>query len=438
MTDVQMTDFQKGALALAAAQHSPAWLADLRQRGAASWSAAPWPNRKTEAWKYTPLQPLQSACPSRWAVAGDAWDGIEPMDLDATRLVFVNGQFDPERSSPLPAGVVRFADADAAQQQLIARHLGQVVDAERHLFAALSNAWLADGVLVHAGKGQTLAKPVYILNVATPEAQPGVSNQRVLLVLEDGSRAELIEHYVSTSARQNGFVNSLTEVVVGANAQVQHYRINLEQEDLLHVGGVHVNLQRDARFHGFTLAQGSRLKRIDYQVNHLGEGAHLELHGVYLPRNDQLIDYHTTVEHRVPHCTTNEVFRGIIGDAAKAVFNGRIHIHPQAQKTLAELSNKNLLTSPKAEIYTKPELEIYADDVRCAHGATISQLDQTALFYLQSRGLSHADAMGMLSFGFINELLNQVPEPAVQAYLRPRIAALLGRETTTMEQLAHD
>jgi Fe-S cluster assembly protein SufD len=357
------------------------------------------------------------------------------MPLDATRLVFINGHFAAEHSSPLPQGVVRFADADTAQQQLIQQHLGQVVDVQRHLFAALSNAWLADGVLVQVGKGKTLEKPVYILNISTPETQPAVSNQRVLLVLEEGSRAEVIEHYVSSTDSQNGFVNCLTEAVVGANAQLQHYRINLEQEDLLHVGGVHVELQRDARFHGFTLAQGSRLKRIDYQVNHRGPGAHLELHGVYLPRNKQLIDYHTNVEHCVPHCTTNEVFRGIIGDSAKAVFNGRIHIHPQAQKTLAELSNKNLLTSRNAEVYTKPELEIYADDVRCAHGATITQLDQTSLFYLQSRGLSHAEAMSMLSFGFINELLNQVPEPAVQAYLRPRIAALLGRETAQLEQL---
>jgi len=432
-----MTDFQKNAITLASAQNNPVWLATLRQQGAADWSAAAWPGRETELWKNTPLAPLQSASPSRWACVGDSdWQAsIEAMPLDATRLVFINGHFSAEHSSPLPQGVVRFADADTAQQELIQQHLGQVVDVKRHLFAALSNAWLADGVLVQVGKGQALEKPVYILNIATPEAQPAVSNQRVLLVLEENSRAELVEHYASSAATQNGFVNCLTEVVVGANAQLQHYRINLEQEDLLHVGGVHVNLQRDARFYGFTLAQGGRLKRIDYQVNHRGPGAHLELHGVYLPRNKQLIDYHTNVEHCVPHCSTNEVFRGIIGDSAKAVFNGRIHIHPQAQKTLAELSNKNLLTSRNAEVYTKPELEIYADDVRCAHGATITQLDQTSLFYLQSRGLSHSEAMSMLSFGFINELLNQVPEPAVQAYLRPRIAALLGRETAQLEQL---
>lgn len=436
-----MTDFQRQALTLAGQQTMPEWLTPLREQGAARWAAATWPTRKTEMWKYTPLAPLQNACPSQWAVkpGGDWQQGIEPIeDLDATRLVFINGQFCAEHSSTLPAGIVRFADADGAQSELLKQHLGKVVDTERHLFAALSNAWAADGILVHVAAGQKLAKPLYVLNVSSPEAEPAVSNQRLLLVLEDNSQAEVIEHFLTSEEQQNGFVNTLTEVVVGANAQVQHYRINLEQEDLLHVGGVHVDLHRSSRFYGFTLAQGSRLKRIDYQVNHRGEGAHLELHGVYLPRNKQLIDYHTNVEHCVPHCTTNEVFRGIVGDASKAVFNGRIHIHPQAQKTLAQLSNKNLLTSHQAEINTKPELEIYADDVRCAHGATISQLDQTSLFYLQSRGVSKADAMSMLSFGFINELLNDVPEPAIQRYLRPRLAALFGREDTELGQLAYE
>jgi Fe-S cluster assembly protein SufD len=435
-----MSDFQRLALDLAARQSGPDWLLSLRQSGAEQWVQTRWPTRKTESWKYTPLTPLQNEPPTAWAVAvaGDCLADVEAIEVDATRLVFINGQFCEEQSSPLPDGVTRFADASPAQQELIRSRLGSVVDAQQHLFAALSNAWAEDGLLIHVARGQRLAKPVYLLHVSTPDEQPLAASQRVLVVLEDNAEAELIEHYASGTARQNGFVNSLTEVIVGPNAQLQHYRINLEQEDLLHVGGVHVDLDRAARFHGFTLAQGSRLKRIDYHVNHRGEGAHLELHGVYLPRNRQLVDYHTTVEHRVPHCTTNEIFRGIIGDSAKAVFNGRIHIHPHAQKTLAELSNRNLLTSPTAEIYTKPELEIYADDVRCAHGATIAQLNETSLFYLQSRGVSRAEAISMLSFGFVNELIDQIPEPAIQAYLRPRLTSLFGQGEELLGQLAYD
>ncbi|SDU02472.1 Fe-S cluster assembly protein SufD [Halopseudomonas salegens] len=435
-----MSDFQQIALKLAADQQGLAWLGALRQQGEQAWSAAAWPGRKTELWKYTPLAPLQQDAPSQWATSElSNWQQeVEAIEFDATRLVFINGRFSAADSSPLPAGVVQFADADAQEQILIQQHLGKVVDTDRHLFAALSNAWLADGLLVHVPRNQTLEKPVYVLNISTPEATPSVAQQRLLVVLEDNAEAEVIEHYVSDSAEQNGFVNSLTEVVVGANAQLQHYRINLEQEGLLHVGGVHVNLLRDARFLGFTLAQGSRLKRIDYQCNMRGEGAHMALNGVYLPRNKQLIDYHTNVEHCVPHCTSNEVFRGIIGDSAKAVFNGRIHIHPQAQKTLAELSNKNLLTSPRAEVNTKPELEIYADDVKCAHGATIAQLDKTSMFYLMSRGVSESDARTMLSFGFINELINQVPEPAIRDYLRPRLTALFGEASEQVGQLSYE
>lgn len=434
-----MTDFQQDAVRLAAQQQSPDWLAGLRQQAAEDWLQASWPTRKTEHWKYTPLLPLQKDGFKHWAKATSDWQSaVEFIDLDATRLVFVNGVFDAANSSALPEGVVRFCDATDSARALIQQHLGKVVDGDRHLFATLSNAWAADGVLVHVPRNQALEKPVYIVHVSTPGVEPAIANQRVLVVLEESARAEIIEHYLSTDAVQNSFVNSLSEMVVGDNAELQHYRLNLEEENLLHLGGVHVNLLRNARLRAFTLAQGSRLKRIDYQVNHRGAGADLNLQGIYLPRNNQVVDYHTNVQHCVPHCTTNEIFRGIVADSAHAVFNGRIHIFPDAQKTLAELSNKNLLTSNKAEVDTKPELEIYADDVKCAHGATVSQLNATALYYLQSRGVSRQEAEVMMSFGFINELLQDIAEPAVQDYLLPRLARLFGRDGEFLQRLHHE
>lgn len=434
-----MTDFQQDAVRLAAQQQSPGWLASLRQQAAEDWLQASWPTRKTEHWKYTPLLPLQKDGFKHWAKATSDWQSaVTLIDLNATRLVFVNGVFDAASSSPLPEGVVRFSDAKDSARALIQQHLGKIVEGDRHLFATLSNAWAADGVLVHVPRNQALEKPVYIVHVSTPDVEPAIANQRVLVVLEESARAEIIEHYLSTDAVQNGFVNSLSEMVVGDNAELQHYRLNLEEENLLHLGGVHVNLLRNARLRGFTLAQGSRLKRIDYQVNHRGAGADLNLQGIYLPRNNQVVDYHTNVQHCVPHCTTNEIFRGIIADSAHAVFNGRIHIFPDAQKTLAELSNKNLLTSNKAEVDTKPELEIYADDVKCAHGATVSQLNATALYYLQSRGVSRQEAEVMMSFGFINELLQDIAEPAVQDYLLPRLARLFGRDGEFLQRLHHE
>lgn len=432
-----MSEFQELAIVFAAEQQSPAWLANFRRDAAEQWLNRAWPTRRTEAWQYTSLLPLQKAGVSGWSVVKPPAD-IDFVDVDATRLVFVGGIFSAELSDELPAEIVRFKDANSDQQALINQYLGKIVDTERHVFSSLANAWVDDGVLVAVPASVQLQKPVYIVHVSAAGAAPAVANQRLLVVAETGSSVTVIEHFITTDEQQNGFVNSLSEIHVADNARVEHYRINLEQEDLIHIGGVHIDLYRTAHFRGFTIAQGSRLKRIDYQINHRGEGATLDLQGIYLPRNNQLVDYHTNVQHMVPHCTSSEVFRGIIADSARAVFNGRIYIHPKAQKTLAELSNKNLLTSAKAEIDTKPELEIYADDVRCAHGATVSQLNATALYYLQSRGVSRQEAEVMLSFGFINELLEQIQSAAVQDYLLPRIARLFGRDNELLQRIHHD
>lgn len=439
-------DFHQHALALAAAQsavlarqnNSPAWMTALREQGAADFARTPWPGRKTEQWKYTSLRSFQDFVAADWGAAIDADSDASAggsvgnsllLSFDATRLVFVDGVFDASASDALPSGITLFSLADAAASKIIADNLGRVagsVDApRRNLFAMLNNAWTSDGLLVHLTRGVTLDKPLYVVHessAAGPEAT--VANLRILVVMEEGSSARIIEHYITKADNQQTFVNALTEIQLGNNAQLHHTRLNMEDESLSHVGAVHLNLHRDSRFHGFTIAEGSRLKRIDYQMNHCGQGAELKLDGVYLARNEQLVDYHTTIEHRVPHGTSQEVFRGIIGDKAKAVFNGRIHIHKDAQKTLAELNNRNLLTSNSAEIDTKPELEIYADDVRCAHGATISQLDETALYYLQSRGISPSQARMMLSFGFINELLQELPHEDVKTSLGTHLTKL--------------
>ena len=428
-----MSDFQQQALQLASQQKSPAWLGELRTQAASEWKNIVWPNRKTEHWKYTPLTSLQKNIPEAWGTSSLKVNiQSEFIANDATRLVFVNGVFDQENSSELPSGVVLFSLATAAQREVIAANLGKIVEGKQHLFATLNNAWLDEGVLVHVARNSALTKPIYIVHVSTSNEKPVSVNQRTLVVLEESAQAEIIEHYISTNDIQNSFVNALTEVVVGDNAKLQHFRLNLEEENIQHIGAVHVNLLRNASLNGFTLALGGKLKRIDYQINHRGKGAELNLRGVYLPRNNQMVDYHSNVQHWVSHCTTNEVFRGIIADSAHAVFNGRIYIHQDAQKTLAELSNKNLLTSNKAEINTKPELEIYADDVKCAHGATVSQLNATALYYLQSRGVSRTEAEVMMSFGFINELLEQINDPAVHDYLFPRLAALFGRDQSLL------
>jgi Fe-S cluster assembly protein SufD len=237
-----------------------------------------------------------------------------------------------------------------------------------------------------------------------------------------------IVQYVSSDQTQNCFTNGVTELHLSSGARMHHYRLHQEQQGALHIGGVHASLNRDAFLNSFHMALGSELKRIDVVINHDGEGAHCMLNGVYLPQQDQHVDYHTCIEHRVPNCTSSENFRGIIGGNGRAVFNGRIHIHPDAQKTLAELSNKNLLTSDKAEVDSKPELEIYADDVKCAHGTTVAQLDELAMHYFQTRGISAKKAEVMLSYGFIKELINEVQHPEIAEYLTPLLAELFAKD----------
>ncbi len=425
-----MNAFQQQALQLAAqTQHLP-WLQTHQQQALEKWSALPWPTKKTEAWMYTPLNNLQKQNQFIWASTLEASnDRADFLPLDAIRLVFVNGVFDAKASSTLPDYIVQFSQATPQQTDLIQQHLGSVTSLSQQWFSRLNSAWLSDGIFIHIKANQRLDKPVYLVQLSDSSAQAYAVNQRVLILLEPNSQAEVVEHYLSADANQSShFVNAVTEIVLQDNAELSHYQLHLEADRQQHIGSVHIDSQRHARFKGFTIALGSELMRIDYQCHQRGEGAELNLQGVYLPSGQQLVDYHTCIEHWVPRCTSNEVFRGIISDQAQAVFNGRIHIHPQAQKTLAELSNKNLLTSNQAQINTKPELEIYADDVKCAHGATVSQLNESALYYLQSRGISETDARVMMSFGFINELLQNIAEPVIRDYLVPRLAKRFGRE----------
>ena len=409
------------------------WLEDFKASGRAIWDSTSLPTRKTEAWKYTSVRALE-----RGGFAVPAANDDRPVEdladryriagLDAATLVFVNGHYSSTLSDlSLPDGieVVRFSDATADESAVIKQHLGTVVDAKSHLFAALNASWTTDGVFVRVSR--PVEQPLQLVWLTLPQSESFAVSQRLLVVMDAGSSATLVEHYVSSDEAQNSFTNGTTEIVIGDGARLRHYRLHLEEEHALHIGGVHIDLHRDARLEGFHLALGGTLKRIDVEINHRGEGAECVLDGVYLPRHDQTVDYHTNVQHRVPRCNTTETFRGIVADNAKAVFNGRIHIHPDAQKTRAELSNKNLLTSDKAEVDTKPELEIYADDVQCAHGATVARLDEQAVFYLVSRGIARQDAQVMLSFGFINELVERLQDDAIAGYLRPVLAEMFGR-----------
>lgn len=431
---------------IAALDATPAaeYLQSLQEHGRSTLSSKTWPTRKTESWKYTSLRSVEQG--DYFQRPGDALQPstqVEPAsnslaqhfsipDFAGYSLVFVNGRLDLQLSdiADLPSGatVVAFSQASTEQQSVIQKHLNSVAESDKHLFAAVNNRLLTEGAFLHIEKNVVLDKPVQMVWLSSAAERTFQIAQRLLVVLEDNAEATVIEHFTSTDVEQTSLTHGVTELCLAAGARCHHYRLQLEESHALHIGGVYASLGRNAHLNSFHMALGSTLKRIDIVVNHDGEGAHCNLNGVYLPNQDQHVDYHTCIEHRVPQCTTAENFRGIVGGNGRAVFNGRIHIHPNAQKTLAQLSNKNLLTSNKAEVDTKPELEIYADDVQCAHGATVARLDETAMHYFRTRGVSAKEAEVMLSFGFINELVNGVRHTAVADYLRPMLARLFARD----------
>ena len=412
-------------------ESSSPWLDVYHRLGRNSCHAKLLPTRKTENWKYTSLHLLDQNSYSSEIVPfkiDTAMRDHFPLKSDVHTLVFVNGQYSDALSDySFPAGVdvVRFDKADAALVGQINTRLGTLARREDNVFTALNESALSDGVYIRVKENIAVDKPIQVVYLTTPQQNSYTVYQRLLLVMEKGSRATLLESFTSDDLAQNSFTNGITELVLNHSANLQHYRLHTEQEGALFIGGVYANLNSNSTLNSFQLATGGVTKRVDVTVNCEGAGAHCRLNGAYLLRADQHVDFHTNIEHKVPHCTSTENFRGIIGDQGRAVFNGRIHIHPNAQKTRAQLSNKNLLTSDKAEVNTKPELEIYADDVQCAHGATVAQLDETALHYLKTRGVNHNDATLMLSFGFVNELLNAIPDPAIADYLRPLLTDFL-------------
>lgn len=400
------------------------WLLSVRKRGAKALDATPWPTRKTEAWKYTSLYPLtaenylqqtQAANISEDALAPFTMDG-----LDVYRLVIVDGVLDETLSDQIEElTAVKFTKAQ--HQADIAHKLNSTFKLEKHLFAQINASLMTDGLYIVIPANTKVSKPIHLLHLNTQQNAPHYSQHRVVIVAEPGSEATLIDHRDSMGD-SNSIHNLITEIQVADNARFSHITLQLEAESQIAIAGTHVKQSRDSQYKHYAVSIGSKIKRNDLQTNLTQAGANAVLHGVYLCKHSQHLDNQTAIDHIAPHCDSEETYRGLIMDKGKATFNGRIHIHRDAQKTEAHLNNKNLLLSKEAEINTKPELEIYADDVKCSHGATIGQLDESSLFYFQSRGIDQQSARAMLCFGFVNAMITELPLPEVQQYVTARLA----------------
>jgi Fe-S cluster assembly protein SufD len=301
-------------------------------------------------------------------------------------------------------------------------HLAQLANQEGHPFTALNTAFLHDGAFLYFPRGRVVEEPIVLLFVAVSPAKASFTSPRVLIVAEANSQARLVEDYVGLDQGVY-FTNAVTELKAAEGAILDHYLLQRESPSGFHLGQIQARLERSSRLRAHSLNFGGQLVRNEIHVALAGEGSECSLNGLYLGRGQQLIDNHTRIDHARAHCTSHQLYKGILDGQARGVFCGRIHVHQDAQKTDARQTNQTLLLSNDALINTQPQLEIYADDVKCTHGATVGQLDTECLFYLRSRGLSETEARRLLVFAFANDIINRVEIEALRSRLEGDLLA---------------
>ena len=411
------------------ASRAPSWLKDLREGGIARFHDLGFPNMKQEAWRFTSVAPIAEGSfeLAKPPVRVLQLDDIRPFLLFETgyRLVFVDGFFQPSLSTPFFDDVQSLAHVVTHRQDLVRQHLGKYAATQDRPFSALNTAFVNEGAFVHVPAKATIAEPVQLLFLASGDKQV-VTNPRNLVIIDREARASIVETYASLGQGPY-WTNSVTEIVVGDAARVDYHRVQRESGRAYHVATTQTHQGRDSTVHLHTVAFGSALARHDIGTVLAGPGGTLLLNGLYLLAAQQHADHHTTIDHAADHCESHEYFNGVLDEKSRGVFTGRIIVRPGAQKTDSKQTNNNLLLSTDAHADSQPQLEIYADDVKCTHGSTVGPLDPRALFYLRSRGLGEVEARRLLTYGFAAEILGRMDVAALRAELdrivRDRLAA---------------
>ncbi len=404
-----------------------AWTAPLRKEAIARFEALGFPTTRHESWRYTSVKPITRTSftlPS----------GHEPDDLKVATiqrlalasegcalLTFVNGRFAPDlsRREALPEGIEPLSLAEALEKhrESVEPHLGRYASFEDQPFTALNTALMTDGVFLSLPEGAVIRDPVHVLFISAGSGDgPVMSHPRNLIVLGRGSQATLVESYAGLNGDAS-FTNVVTELLVGENAVLDHYKVQREAEKAFHVASTQVRLLRSAAYTSHSFSMGGALARNDLGVEMAEEGADCTLNGLYVLSGRQHADNHTVIDHARPRCSSREIYKGVLDGTARGVFDGKVIVREDAQKSEARQVNSNLLLSDSALVDTKPQLEINADDVKCAHAATIGQLDQDALYYLRARALGLEEARSLLIHGFVNEMLDRVRVDALRTDL---------------------
>ncbi len=423
-------------------QGGPRWLQDLRDRAAARFSALGFPTVRDEEWRFTNINPIANA----EFVAANGHAALLSEEVvsgflysDAPyRIVVVDGRFRPELSHIQGLGhgvrVGSLATAVTEQADLVQRYLGQLAEFGSKAFSALNTALAVDGAYLHIPDGVVVDRPIQLLFVATvPESStPTMSHVRSLIVAGDRSQARIVETYAGPQGASY-FTNAVTEVFVGEGAVVDHYKVQQESLEAFHIASMHVHAGRSANFSSHSFSLGGQIVRNDVAAVLDGEGGEVTLNGLYLADGNRLVDNHTSIDHAKPHCPSHEIYKGILGGKARAVFNGKIVVRQDAQKTDAKQTNRALLLSDDASINTKPQLEIFADDVKCTHGAAIGQLDEDAIFYLRARGLTYFEARDMLIHAFAGDILHRVKIEPLRLALEGELYAQLAKDLAEID-----
>jgi Fe-S cluster assembly protein SufD len=404
----------------------PSWLFPLRKAGIARFAEIGFPTLKHEDWRFTNVAPI-ARLPFKLVFEPDV-NGLTKASLNqfpfaqlpGARLVFVNGIYSPELSTaPAQSDGIKVSNLAAAlvnDSALIEKHLGRYAPAQDNAFVALNNAFFRDGAFVYVPAAQSIKEPVQFLFVNTSKEAGTTTHPRNLVIAERGSKATIIESYVSLA---NGatFTNSVTEFALGDNCAIEHCKFQDESPEAFHIAALHSHLGRAVNFSAHSISVGAKLSRNNIRTTLDGEGIECVLNGVYLTGDEQLADHHMVVDHAKAHCASHEYFNGILAGKSRGVFHGRILVRPGAQKTDAKQTNKNLLLSNEATADAKPQLEIYADDVKCTHGATIGQLNDESVYYLRSRGIGLDTARRMLIHAFAGEIVDRVKHEALREEL---------------------
>ncbi len=392
------------------------WLAKQRQTALEQFQQTGFPSTRQENWKYTDVKGIArntySAIPAEQVtVDRKTLDAFRFDELNCIELVFVNGVYSDELSNvnELPESVIVCDLATAIEQHsdLLSQHISQYADDKVSAFTAMNTAFVQHGTFIYIPAKAVITRPINMLYLSGKQSQPFASHLRNLVIMENNTEATLIESYIGLDD-SDYFTNTVTEVALANAARLQHYKLQQESLSSYHVGNLNVQQHKDSYLESHSVSLGGGLVRNDIHSQLAAEGAEIVMNGLYMTSGKQHVDNHTRVDHLKPHTLSSENYRGVMNDRSRAVFNGKVVVHQDAQKIEAHQNNANLLLSDDAEIDAKPELEIYADDVKCSHGATVGQLDKDMLFYLQSRAIDKDTAKSLLTFAFAEEVISRI------------------------------